>query len=127
MSSEPKWTPGPWHHSDGNTYFQKTGKLMTGDLILGPEMWAGDWIAAVWQNENVTIQEANARLIAAAPDLYNALDVLLGEVQDDSLDCVKQAKAALARARGEPPYPNCKQPKQCAALGYCPLEISCSE
>lgn len=48
--------------------------------------------------------EANAHLIAAAPDLYEALGYLLAERCEDrlcgSLDC-NRARAALAKARGE--------------------------
>jgi len=59
--------------------------------------------------------DANARLIAAAPDLYAALNSLLKTVVDDLGECgydegdiadhdgVKRATAALAKARGETP------------------------
>jgi len=67
MSTKINHTPGPWRHIKGNTYFEKLGKLYTGDLIESPDH---NWLAAVWQNKNVDTQEANARLIAAAPDLY---------------------------------------------------------
>jgi hypothetical protein len=46
--------------------------------------------------------DANGRLIAAAPDLYAALQRMLsptGYTGDNSI--TKQAKAALAKARGE--------------------------
>jgi len=55
-------------------------------------------------------QEANARLIAAAPDLLEALEelersVLAGSYEDPSHDrifrALKDAHAAIARARGE--------------------------
>ena len=49
--------------------------------------------------------EADARMISAAPDLYAALDQLLDDMGDDGLSVCQaakdQAKAALARARGE--------------------------
>lgn len=56
-------------------------------------------------------QRANARLIAAAPDLLEALEYLLEQtiVQDEQYDCIitegeaeaaAMARAAIAKARG---------------------------
>ena len=76
------FTPGPWHVS---------GK----QSIRGLQ---GEYIArANWQNG-----PANARLIAAAPDMYAVCDALeraIGIV--DLEDAVALARAALAKARGE--------------------------
>lgn len=51
--------------------------------------------------------EANAHLIAAGPDLYEALSDLVGILELDTrshvFDAVCSARAALARARGEAP------------------------
>lgn len=53
--------------------------------------------------------EANARLIAAAPELLAALEGLVAHVEDDHVlhdgDCdpVVQARAAIAKAKGEKP------------------------
>ena len=88
-------TPGSWdygpyvvHDDDGN---QAGRFLSTID---------GDVIAYV----DVT-NEANARLIAAAPDMLEALAAVVAD-GDDSLEQItapswKQAIAALAKARGE--------------------------
>ena len=51
-------------------------------------------------------QRANAHLIAAAPDLYEALDRLIGEIKDyhvssSVLDAIEASISALAKARGE--------------------------
>lgn len=47
--------------------------------------------------------EANARLIAAAPDLYEALQSIAAVVSNDSLEEVKTiARAALAKVRPDP-------------------------
>ena len=55
-------------------------------------------------------QEANARLIAAAPDLLAALEALVGEadlgevdLDDDDRAKLEQARAAIARATGVQP------------------------
>lgn len=49
--------------------------------------------------------EANARLIAAAPDLLEALAVLVTDCSqiwsEAEFPALKQARAAIARARGE--------------------------
>ena len=52
-------------------------------------------------------QEANARLIAAAPDLLAALEALVGEadlgevdLDDDDRAKLEQARAAIAKATG---------------------------
>ena len=46
-------TPGPWAHYDGIIYIEKVGT-----------------VAEI--SDDLTAKEANARLIAAAPDLLNA-------------------------------------------------------
>ncbi len=59
-----------------------------------------DW---PWRVASVTHSspqsEANARLIAAAPDLYEALENILESTYDENTKIV--ARAALAKARGE--------------------------
>ena len=62
---------------------------------------------------SATKGRANARLIAAAPDLYQALDNLIGRFEaacrhtgsDDEFiaEATKVHRAALAKARGETP------------------------
>jgi len=50
-------------------------------------------------------REANARLIAAAPDLLEAIQVLVTDCSqiwsEAEFPALKQARAAIARARGE--------------------------
>ena len=54
---------------------------------------------------NIPQRKANAHLIAAAPDLYEALAGLMYEIADcsqfDLWDNAEKAEAALAKARGE--------------------------
>lgn len=101
--SGPKWTPGPWHATWNGTCWQLDASpdaVATTQFCYAPET------------------EANARLIAAAPELYAALD----DAEVD-LDLLRQAvaasdptrelllrisdmrgriAAAMAKARGEP-------------------------
>jgi hypothetical protein len=83
-------TPGPWtasHISDD----ERIG-IITNDngIIVG----CGSHLT-----------EANARLIAAAPDLLAALEWAMDQIEDDlDLDhqeAVKAAYAAIARAKGQ--------------------------
>jgi len=64
-----------------------------------------DGRVAVVNRASASAAEQNAKLIASAPDLYEALDQLLDDMGDDGLSVCQaakdQAKAALARARGE--------------------------
>lgn len=54
-----------------------------------------------WSDEITAEQRANANLIAAAPDLYEALLALFEADDDDMLEAREQAAAALRKAGGE--------------------------
>ena len=55
-------TPGPWHIHNGSP-----------TTVVGP---TGGWIAQLWKwATGKKMAEANARLIAAAPDLLQALKI----------------------------------------------------
>ena len=84
--SKTKFTPGPWLFSS-----YKSGTSVI--VIDGKEFG----VATV----NYPNRDANAHLIAAAPDLYEALDNL--ENDDGSIPdhAWKLVQAALAKARGE--------------------------
>jgi hypothetical protein len=87
--AEPKWTPGPW------VWWPKTG-------ILATESRDGRWIVS--GELSSANAEANARLIAAAPELYEALKGIIGWCPTDnqrSIAAFDKALAALAKARGE--------------------------
>ncbi len=107
--SETKWTPGPWHAHEQPA------------VILDDR---GFMLAALDGNiESEPTVEANAHLIAAAPDLYLGLEAVWKLIEDgtlvrdiskdqepgwamNQLDLVVNLKAtytALARARGEQP------------------------
>lgn len=89
--SAPKFTPGSWRvESDRQGC----------DCVVGPRGVVADTIG----------MEANAHLIAAAPDLYAALQALMPVLDDlttldepfPAEDAVIAARAALAKADGEP-------------------------
>jgi hypothetical protein len=92
--SAPKFTPGPWKFSIGGT-----GDFPTWGVHIGPTL------LHLRPGFPMEVMDANARLIAAAPELYAALE--------GALDCLSSfpgvgseqarasAEAALAKARGE--------------------------
>lgn len=98
--SETKWTPGPWSVNWART---------------GAEIFAhdGKWLMTMERPPSQI--HANAHLIAAAPELYEALEAMLAGwryamtfiARQCDLDGVgwknaeNKAEAALAKARGE--------------------------
>lgn len=79
--TETKWTPGPWHISGKKT-------IKAGDAWIGK---------ANWQNG-----EANAHLIAAAPEMAEALEYMLAKFgRDMTTPDHDRIAAILAKARGE--------------------------
>ena len=93
-------TPGPWYVTGKLTRYVEA--LIDGGLIqevaaCGPTKADGGYGPQ---------QEANARLIAAAPDLLESLIELAdcgAEAWGEDRPCVKWARAAIAKATGEQP------------------------
>jgi hypothetical protein len=107
--SEPKWTPGPWEVVEPTAIDYRAPLVYGADrqsLVAGAE--SGGPIRAVSASE----ARANARLIAAAPELYQALSALLRHFERKfvgwpatvgEVDARNRTIAALAKARGETP------------------------
>lgn len=104
MKNETKHTPGPWivsEHKAHNGCFQiKSFSKFEHRAFLVTETPSWDGVE----------DKANARLIAAAPDLYEAVQGLMLWLMDDAIEAEKNgrkigayesARAALAKARGE--------------------------
>lgn len=96
--TETKFTPGPWDQGD----------LLIGKMVDDRKRYTS--IAMIHDSEEGYEGEdkANEHLIAAAPDLYEALyrltrDCEVAELQKQAgFDCwIIMANAALAKARGE--------------------------
>ena len=90
------YTPGPWQYLRSPSGPIRVGPSHNCTVAVAPFPPTGD-------------QEANARLIAAAPDLVEALDEMLrefgvdghgAEFEDGECMVVDRARAALARAEG---------------------------
>lgn len=106
-------TPGPWRRDYGGGYGQ--GHIYADDQKFGEHSLAAAHFPALYEGgrggfneEAVAIMEANARLIAAAPDLLDALRALVigaegtGEqpISSAMRRRLRAARAALAQATG---------------------------
>ena len=120
-----KHTPGPWHWKEdgwtaadagGSLYFSDGEGNQLIDKYMGLQLMAGEKeIIPIridhWQviYDGDPISSADRRLIAAAPELLEALQALTGglwiEQQAEERDFVrahlKAARAAIAKATGE--------------------------
>lgn len=91
-----KHTPAPW-------IWQYDGTDKSGlKVIAGDDLNIVDFVGG----ENIQEAEANARLIAAAPELLEALEQCLTRINPKSKDtwdlkAIHVAKAAIAKATGE--------------------------
>lgn len=102
--SEKKWTPGPWVV---NPEFIKWARL--GDHSESPTAILSDKGKKVlYCSEWLNVEDSDVALMAAAPELYEALFrlttecVIDGKEGEAGYDCwIHHAKAALAKARGE--------------------------
>jgi hypothetical protein len=89
-SNTAKHTPGPWkYHTESHR-----------NLVAGPDRL---FVADVWTNDRLDAERmANARLIAAAPELLAALRVALSWVELDTPNGVQHPFPAWAlRDNGE--------------------------
>ena len=84
-----KHTPGPWEARQHKIWTQDA-PVHIADIIRAPD---GDW------------SPANARLIAAAPDLLEALSLLVADIDTQGLNVDpayrRLACDAIAKAKGE--------------------------
>jgi type II secretory pathway component GspD/PulD (secretin) len=98
VMSEPKFTPGPWFIPDHASGFEI-------ESSCNKQIAKTSQLYAVKQASDHDERRANAHLIAAAPELYEALEKLEGWFDSDSKESadkyLKKAKAARAKARGE--------------------------
>lgn len=105
MASETKFTPGPWRY-DGHEVWG-TRPVRFNLTTAGTPM-----IAEVCKHSDTDGGfpfEANARLIAAAPELYLELEMLCARIEGCGLEDflpeveaqISSSREALAKARGE--------------------------
>ena len=106
-----KWTPGPWHVAPKKATYQVVGaaaeSLIEFGLPTEIEMASvghrGGQAAAIPMDES---SMANAHLISAAPELFEALDDARAWINccgahSELQDILDRIDAAIAKARGE--------------------------
>ena len=89
-----KHTPGPWFVDHKSPFLVRAGDDIDGRHIahIGPANYT----------PRFDVDEPNAKLIAAAPDLLEALEGLLASVDHGLYGiAISRARKAIARARGE--------------------------
>ena len=106
--TDTKFTPGPWisdaDHS--NTWHPNISSAVDSNIFAGNICTVLSNLIYPGNDPKMHVEmKANAQLIAAAPELYAALDLALSHMSEP--DCViwrdiqSRAKSALAKARGE--------------------------
>ena len=109
--SDTKWTPGPWQVGY-DSKIAPDAKEYNRHPIVGcidrhapdprfPRMQIADIITRRESSDGPIETDANANLIAAAPELYEALEAMR-YARGSWLEISSKADAALAKARGEP-------------------------
>lgn len=90
-------TPGPWELNTEDTGLNDSGTILGAGVVIVPDIYGRSKVEC----------DANAALIAAAPDLYAMLARMLDSVlrlpdrpNTISLLDLEQARAAIAKAEG---------------------------
>lgn len=107
--SEAKHTPGPWGVRKWHNPMRITGNVhKVTDSEGYPCAFVPAWDAPLeGQIDGTEEAKANARLIAAAPYLLEALERCLNFIENtegemgETLSCGEYARAAIAKAKGE--------------------------
>lgn len=104
-----QFTPGPWQSKHDYTIEGATTIIANADGEVHPDgtqTYSYEFICTCEDEygERMPNAQANARLIAAAPDLYAALEWIVahdGECLGDNVTKLLEARAALIKARGQ--------------------------
>ena len=98
MEKKIEHTPGPWHSFAGAVYIGEP----TAPVIIARSCHPDrDGSATIADGHE---RLANCDLIAAAPELLEALEALLAHLEGSGIDlndCADECQAAIAKARGQ--------------------------
>lgn len=105
--SERQWTPGPWkwsadHPTNACANVSNEERYVSIATLYGGDSDSFQDAEGMWSSQ--PIRDANARLISAAPDLYEALERARNWIErgHDSIGpLLRQCDDALAKARGD--------------------------
>jgi hypothetical protein len=93
-------TPGPWEIKRDIGHFDSATSIRAHQLVgVNPSKYELSLEIGGWAS--VEKLEANARLIAAAPELLEALEEVLGWETLCPVETYEMARAAIAKARGQ--------------------------
>lgn len=104
--SEGKWTPGPWAYRPHELDDWGTVWAANGRVVATASLAQSNCTLSHARHSGYDPVEANAHLIAAAPDMAEALEAVTRKAVNiwgaapDDIDIIN-ALAALAKARGE--------------------------
>lgn len=107
MNEKLKFTPGPWTYSRWDDFGDARFYVaQSDDAPYTPEYSdVATCVSETVSGERVEIQEANARLIAAAPELLEALQWLMASRNAPGtparIEAEGKARAAIAKAAGK--------------------------
>lgn len=107
MTSKPLWTPGPWLVDGELKVVNELGATARDIYSQSPDVDLGDTgicLVAIGSADWADLRrEANALLIASAPELAEVLADLIDAVRFDvdKIRRLERAEAALAKARGD--------------------------
>ena len=103
MSNETKFTPGPWTANESESVLGGNMLYISQEEGAPYTEYYSD-VCQTHEGEDLDVQKANARLIAAAPDMYALLDEFSTLVMPTAGELYKmcdKATALLAKARGD--------------------------
>lgn len=102
--SKTKFTQGPWKVADDVLFNVRSIRIRAADypwlLAKVADTTQVHILKAAKQDMDWNVFEANAALIAAAPEMYAMLETLLNDYEEGSI-VHGQISALLAKARGE--------------------------
>ncbi len=115
MHTPGPWVWGEWHilpedreaQRRGDPYWTLSKPSLTRDLMRGPwgrKAMDTETIARAegYETDGIGVNDDDAALIAAAPDLLDALTLIANETREDAAAWMRSvARAAIAKAKGE--------------------------
>ena len=97
--TDTKFTPGPWRADKLESFGHPVWHISQEDGAPYTPNYSD--VCMTCPGEKTAVQIANAHLIAAAPELYEALERCRFDSLNMTVEDLKFIRAAMAKARGE--------------------------